>query len=214
MAFPVQYIKEILEKDGVLSSGKGTHKPLTRAKVEQSKFRDDILEVYQDLGGKTDVPPFEARPFDLEFMTKVLLFDDDLYFNRYRTVTFRSEIYDKTNIPVQNYRKWCRNEEKECIKGGLKPNIWTNREAESYFGESEEPGDFGLNGSAGWKLNAWKDYLADVSGVLGNYEIIRVSVYEELMIEGKLKRLKDFLLYRNPANEKYIVSFLRRKLGH
>lgn len=213
MAFPVQYIKEILERDGILSSGSGTHRQLTRAKFEQSKLRGDILEVYEDLGGKTALPPFEARPFDLEFMTKVVLFDDEPWFNRYRMITLRSEIYEKSKLPVQTYRKWCRNEEKECLKGGLSPNVWTNREAESYFGKSEDPGDFGLNGSAGWKLKAWKDYLADISGKLGHYEVVRIPIYEEIMIEGKLKRFKDFLLYRKPEDEKYIASFMRRKLG-
>ena len=47
----------------------------------------------EDLGGKGSFPLFEKIQVDFKIGRTLILWDDELVFNRYRGITFRSKMY-------------------------------------------------------------------------------------------------------------------------
>lgn len=208
-----EYIRFQIEKTGVFFKEIIETPSLTASIFERSEFYESSLDVFEDLNGKKERLSYKQREYTLETEDFLLILDDELYYNRYKSVTFRAELYDKLGYNLPLMRTKCRNLEKECLKKGSVKHIWTNPDAELIFGRSEEPGDFGLNGSAGWKLLAWQDYLADLNAFERKKKLIRISSFDELLIEGKLTPLKTLLLYRNEKNEAVLQNYLCRILG-
>lgn len=158
------------------------------------KERTEPFQIYKDLGGIQDEIPVFEKVWHLIEPDTVIILDDYLHFNRYRSITLRSDFYDKiTSFPLEHYRRYCRNFEKECIKSGLQKGVWDNKESDYYFGTSSTPGDFYKNGSGGWKMRAFQDFLEDIAAYVLNYKLIRFSVYDNFLAEGKLVRLDSIL---------------------
>lgn len=84
--------------------------------------------------------------------------------------------------------------------------------AERIFGKSEAIGELTGNGSAGWKLNAYNDAQYDLLSRLHGYKLIRIPMYENLMIGGSLKKIDDLLLHPSESHRDAIVAWLNRKL--
>lgn len=173
----------------------------------------DPSEMYRELGGIKDSFPSFKKTGHIISPNTIIVLDDYLHFNRYRTITLRSPFYEKMpHFPLANYRRYCRNNEKECIKSGLQKGIWDNRESDFYFGPSSEAGDFFKNGSGGWKLIAFQDYLEDVASYLLNYKLLRLSVYDNFLAEGKIFRLDNILDRPNHLLQPQLLQYIQRKL--
>ncbi len=173
-----------------------------------------IEEVYKDLGGKGNCwnIPF-GLPDGIETEQVRLSLDNSLQFNRYRSVTFHSPLYEKYDPAwLSGYRRNCRTMEKECLKDGVRRGLWTNPAAESHFGSAQEAGDFFGAGSPGWKLNAFSDFLADVFLFQIPLKHKRISEYERLMLQGKLTPLNQLLVSRSEGSQLYLVKYLSRQL--
>lgn len=213
MAVHTDYIIQLLEKNGVINTP-NTLPRLTMPKLKPSQFYNQVKAVYKDLGGlKADIP-FDLNSFDMELFSKALIIDDATHFNPYRAKTLQSPLYNLLpEIDSNSYKRICRQHAKDCLSSSSHGELWTNKISERHFGESNVIGDLGLNGSAAWKMRAFVDFLTDVSGLIMPYKVVRVSIYDSLMVKNKITSLKDILLSRKEENEKIIYNYFSRKLG-
>lgn len=180
------------------------------------KGKGEVLlhEVFDTLGGKGKLPLLERLKFDFKIQRFVFIYDDEVHFNRYRLSTLKSSIYELFSYSwVDAYKRLCRTYEKDCQKAGMQERIWFGPPiAEKAFGKSEEPGDLSGNGASGWKLNAYNDAQYDLLSRLHGYKLIRIPMYENLMISGSLKKIDDLLLNPNDASKQAIINWISRKI--
>ena len=174
----------------------------------------EVEEVYKNLGGTGNCLEIGfSLPEGIETEKVRLSLDGSLHFNRYRAITLQSSVYEVHGISWRDaFRRNCRSQERECLKDGVRQGIWTNREAEIHFGKAPEAGDFSGPGASGWKLNAFREFLADVYLFNQPPQHKRISLYERLMIQGKLLPLQQLLLSRAETSQHYLVKYLSRQL--
>ncbi|MCL6258153.1 hypothetical protein M3O96_03585 [Aquiflexum sp. TKW24L] len=170
--------------------------------------------VFSELGGKGHLPVLERLKFDFKINRHVFIYDDEVHFNRYRLTSLKASIYEVFTFPwVESYLRLCRTYEKECLKTGLQERIWNGPPiADKLFGKSEIPGDLSGNGSSGWKLNAYNDAQYDLVSRLHGFKLIRIPLYENLMIGGSLKKIDDLLLHPKEEYQQGILNWFSRKL--
>ena len=178
------------------------------------KARGFLKEVYDELGGKGDTIYLDKLKFDFKINRFLFLYDGSHHFNRYRLMSLKTKIYDEFTFSwLDSYKRLCRTYEKDCLKGGIQERVWEGPPlASRCFGDAEEPGDLSGNGSPGWKLNAYNDVQYDLISRLSGYKIIRLPMYENIMMSGSLKRLDQLLLTQSPEINKSVVSWLKRKM--
>jgi hypothetical protein len=179
------------------------------------KGKNWLSEIFSALGGKGSMPLLEKLKFDFRINRTLILWDDELHFNRYRLSTFKSGMYEELAFPhVETQKRLCRTFEKECLKAGLQQRIWFGPPvAKSCFGEASEPGDFSGNAAIGWKLSAYNDSQYDLQCKVHGYKLIRITPYETIMTGGSLKRLDQLLVNPKEEQRKVILGWLMRKLG-
>ena len=103
--------------------------------------------------------------------------------------------------------------EKECLKSGLLTEKWANTKSIEYFGQPSDPGDFFGNGSSGWKLKAFEDFMLDIIAMIKKLELIRISCYDNILQNGQLVRISKLLESRN--NLLIMGKYLTKKInGH
>jgi hypothetical protein len=184
-------------------------------KFLDSKGKSWLQAVLEDLDGMGTLPLLDKLKFDFKLGRQLVVWDDELHFNRYRLSTFRSEMYSEWTFPFsESHKRLCRTFEKECLKAGMQQRIWSGPPvAKSIFGTASEPGDFSENGSTGWKLLAYNDAQYDLQTRLHGYKLIRLSPYETIMTGGSLKRLDQLLV--NPKEEQLpmLFNWLMRKMS-
>ncbi|WMN06386.1 DUF7255 family protein [Marivirga arenosa] len=177
---------------------------------EFEELADDLDFSLKDLLNKDLKFKFEL--LNLQPSNMNLFLDPEYHFNRYRLKTLRNIIYDKIPfMDIQKWRSYCRSKEKEAYKGGLVKGIWDHKLAKDIFGNSEEPGYFGDNGSSGWKLIAIANYCLDLYSKDQNLQFIRLCPYDSFMSNGQIELLGNSLKLRK--NEKAIQKMLSRKIG-
>lgn len=185
----------------------------TNKENEPLNGKEGVLNVYRELGGSQSDLPDMFFEWNFSEPKKIIVLDDPLTFNRYRALTLREKLYENlTWFPLENYRRFCRNYEKECLKSGMANGIWSNKIANLHFGNASDPGDFFKNGSTGWKLQAFKDFVEDYVAVQKGFKIIRLSVYDNLMIEKKLVRLDSILEKPDHPYYEHVLNYVKRKL--
>ncbi len=172
-----------------------------------------LLETYASLGGKEAFPEITFQVSFMEFGRFCVLLDEQIHFNRYRAKTLRSSFYENLkSFPLMKYKSYSRKYETECIKSGTSNPAWTNREAEFHFGASQSNGDLGLKGSAGWKLTAFKDFAIDMIARQRKLRLIRISVWDDLMINRALKKYYELLMSPGTIESELILKYVERKL--
>jgi len=183
------------------------------SEILNSFDKNILLETYHFLGGKIDNPEIIfSIPF-MEFGRFCVLLDGSIHFNRYRSKTLRSSFYENLgSFPLIKYRTFCRKYEVECLKVGTSKPHWTNDEAEKHFGPSQQSGDLGLAGSAGWKMNAFKDFSIDVIARQRKIRLLRISIWDDLMVNKKLKKFNDLLMSPGSLETEMILKYVERKI--
>ncbi|MBN7812048.1 hypothetical protein J0A68_13935 [Algoriphagus sp. H41] len=174
-----------------------------------------LAEIFEDLGGKTSFPLLEKLKFDFKLGRTLIVWDDELHFNRYRLATFRSEMYSEWNfVFAEGHKRLCRTYERDCLKAGMQQRVWIGPPvAKNVFGEASEPGDLSGNGAIGWKLTAYNDAQYDLQTRLHGYKLVRLSPYETLMTGGALRRLDQLLVNPKEEERAMLYNWLKRKLG-
>ena len=169
----------------------------------------------EELGGKGSFPLFEKIQVDFKIGRTLILWDDELVFNRYRGITFRSEMYEEFQFPfLEGHKRLCRTYEKEALKAGMQQRIWEGPPlATRIFGQPSEPGDFHGVGASGWKLLAYNHLQVDLLSRIHGYKLIRLSPYETIMTAGSLKRLDQLLINPKEEQRSMLYGWLMRKLG-
>lgn len=207
----LNYLQETLsELDFQVSEGQKLH--LTEARLRKAGYYEDVAALYRKLDGRGAVPVLEVN-CDLMVGEQPVFLDTDLHFNRYRLITLRASFYAEQNLFSQEkYRRFCRMYEKDCLKSGQRDGIWTNAQAETYFGEASEAGDFFGPGAPGWKLTAYKDLLADAAVLFSGKPVLRLPVHEKLMAGGKLIKIQKLFESRNAQSTEILQNYLSRFL--
>jgi hypothetical protein len=174
-----------------------------------------LSTVLEDLGGKGSFPLFEKVPVDFKFGRTLILWDEELVFNRYRGITFRSDLYEEFQFTfLEGHKRLCRTYEKEALKAGMQQRIWEGPPlATRVFGQPSEPGDFHGVGATGWKLLAYNHLQVDLLTRIHGYKLIRLSPYETIMTGGSLKRLDQLLINPKEEQRSMLFAWLTRKLG-
>lgn len=178
------------------------------------KGTDWLKEIYEDLGGIGSIPLLKKLKFDFKIKRNLILYDDEIHFNRYRLISLRSDFYREFNLPFyEAYKRLCRTYEKDCLKVGLQGRLWNGLPiAKHSFGEPNEIGDFSGTGATGWKLLAYNDAQIDIQIRIHGYRLIRLNPYETLMTGGSLKRLDHLLMNPKEEQRKMLVNWFMRKL--
>lgn len=185
------------------------NKRLMDAKAEQL-----LLEAYQVLGGIGEPVYLPQLKFDFKIGRFLFLYDEESHFNRYRLKTFSTEIYQTFTFSwVDAYKRLCRTYERDCLKVGMQERVWEGPPiAKRCFGDPEEAGDLTGNGATGWKLNAYNDAQYDLITRLSGYKMVRLPMYENLMVSGSLKSINQLLLSPKEETHRAIVNWINRKL--
>ena len=183
--------------------------------VSKSKYAEEAVEVYRDLGGKMKWPGIQLpQDFILLKNDFVVFLDEALHFNRYRAQTLRSKIYEKMPlIPVDSYKTYCRKYEKECLKAGLAGKNWSFPFAEKHFGLASERGDFSKNGPPAWKLRALENFLLDSALLAQKVKVLRLSVYQQLMLNKQLYKIGDILISGREPQQTALLNYIERKIS-
>ncbi len=181
--------------------------------LQGSFFEKQFQEAYEILGGEDPLQKIIHEPPFLEFGRFCVLLDEPIHFNRYRAKTLRSPIYENLSaFPAMKYRTYCRNYEVECLKVGTSKPNWTNTEAELHFGASQQSGDLGLSGSSGWKLIAMQDLLTDMICRKKKIRLLRISVWDDLMVQKNLRKFNELLISPTPQATELILKYVERKV--
>lgn len=178
-----------------------------------TRFESDLKEAYQILEGRATFPEIKFQPSLLEFGRFCVLFDDASRFNRYRAKTLKMSFYENlVSFPLSKYRIYCKSFESECLKTSSSGQSWSNHEAEKHFGASQSHGDLGLSGSAGWKLSALKDVATDLIARKRKLRMLRVAVWDDLLINHQLKRMNELLMSPREAETEAILKLVEKRV--
>jgi hypothetical protein len=212
MTSKLDYILEVLEKNQFRHL-KNSFSFIKEEKVRKGELSGEVNRTFSEIGGLTKEFPWKPAQWDLEFEHFAIRLDQEPSFNRYRAITLKSSIYTESNFfNLENYKRYCRQYEIECLKAARSLQMWTDKESEHAFGPSQDAGELVLLGSAKWKQRAFLEYLEDVQASLLNIKLIRVSIYDNLMVNNKIIKLDTILSSRNVNNEKYLLSYLQRRI--
>lgn len=182
-------------------------------KYLDEKGQNWLAEIYYDLGGIGKLPLLETLKFDFKISRNLFVYDDELHFNRYRLITFRSDLYSELSFPfLETQKRLCRSYEKECQKVGMQQRIWNGAPiAKHCFGEASEVGDFSGNGAIGWKLTAYNDAQFDLQTRIHGFKLFRITPFETLMTGGSLKRLDQLLINPKEEQRAMLLNWFNRK---
>ncbi len=186
----------------------------TNPQLLDEKAKALLNEAYFLLGGEGECIALDRLKFDFKINRFLFIYDDAVHFNRYRLSSFKSDVYNIFTFAwVESYKRLCRTFEKDCLKAGTQERIWNGPPiAEQSFGQAEEPGDLSGNGASGWRLNAYNDVQYDLLTRLHGYKIIRIPMYENIMLGGSLKKIDQLLAQPKTAFHKPISSWILRKM--
>lgn len=179
----------------------------------KTSFHKYYQEAFELLGGHGAAPDISLKGYFFENVKFSLELDELLFFNRYRLKTLRSEIYNSfPGIKADMQRIYCNKYEKECQKVGSTRQVWTSHQAEKIFGRSEDPGDFGLNGSAGWKLTALENTLKDIYAKYKKIRLLRIAVWDEIMVNKQLVKIGDLLTNPDQKAAEHLLHHIERRV--
>lgn len=177
-------LKSILQQAGYSVAGGHLAYPDART-IEMSVVASEVLRVYRVLGGVLNKIPMNLRKWDIEADEIAVELDEELHFNRYRFLTLQSHLYDNlAHFPLEQYRNYCKRYEINCLRAGSYGKKWTNDSCEKQYGRAELAGELTGNGAPRWKQRAFYDCVKDLTPLLLNLPLVRISVWDSLKIGG------------------------------
>ena len=170
--------KESILKQVVLQEyGEKKHLKLTKSQfLLSSEFYSEVESMYKELGGILGEPPLTFGSWDISTPEFILELDEENHFNRYRLQTLSSNIYQMINgFRLDEYMRFCTLYESGCRKHG---GFWKNNSSEKLFVKSDDNGCLDGAGSSRWRQRAFYDFLRDVTGLIKEIPVIRLSIYQ------------------------------------
>ena len=144
------------------------------------RLRDDVVELYRALDGRSERPALRPGSWDLALASgAVVELDEELHFNRYRALTLEQPW--AARLPWhEDYLAMCREHEQECLRAGSWGKRWTNPSCEAMFGPPGPVGDL-LAGAPRWKQRALYDAIKDAQAAAGGGPpLVRLSVHDSV----------------------------------
>lgn len=204
----------VLEREGI--KYESDREPSLRLPSLKRAAREQIFDAYDTLGGlkQSEIASISTLNYPLIVERQLLFGFAELSYNRYKAALLRLPFYAGiSGFSADTHLRYCRQFEHNCLKAGIRDGVWSSLAAERHFGKSSEPGDFFGNGSAGWKLAAFKELARDVLAIAEGFSPVYFSLYDQLMVNGKLIGFGDLL--KAPGSEQYqaVAKYLRRRLN-
>lgn len=113
---------------------------------------------------------------------------------------------------VFDYGNYCKKYESDCLRKSSWGKYWTSPSTEKQFGPPGNSGDLEKNGSPRWRQRAFYDYLRDVFAKVYKIHILRVSIYDRIVANGKVKSVGN-ILSDGQADCTEIVKFIEQKVN-
>jgi hypothetical protein len=172
----------ILERAGHKVTTRAIPVATPRLESLDGDSQDEALRLYGSLGGRLQSPTLTPGPWDILVDGVLVELDEELHFNRYRSLTLESPSYSRLRgFPVVAYRSLCDEHEVDCLKAGRGQKRWMNDSTERHFGPSGPRGDLSGGGSSRWKQRALYDFMKDFSVLsVGGPKLARISIWETL----------------------------------
>ena len=200
-------------KTAGLQVSSGTLSYPTFEDVKTSEYYEEIKEVYFKLGGKLSEAPVNLRKWDIEVDGAALELDEYLHFNRYRKTTLESSIYNKLpKFPHNEYLFYCKFYEDKCIGAGSYGGKWTNDSCEKQFGKGSLPKVLDRGGSPRWKQRAFYDFIKDLTPLLYDIPLIRISIYDKVQVKESKVQVKEIVELRSPYGTEGLYSLIKERM--
>jgi len=175
----------------------------TSNEILGSKYSDIIFQMYKELNGQLDLPPTRFGQWDISTHNFIIELDEERHFNRYRLKTLDSAIYNSWKyFSVADYKSYCSNKEKDCLKAANWAKNWKNLSTEKQFGQSDNEGVLLKKGSSRWRQRAYYDFVKDISSKIIGIPILRISIYDsfkgtsidKILRTGDLKLMTEIIV--------------------
>lgn len=207
--------QEILRNILTLNYGFGKDYPdsISDHDLLKNGLLNEVIRTYKRLGGILVEPPFSFGKWDICLSDIIVEFDEEQHFNRYRSITLNSFIYHmEKGFDIMDYAKYCTAYENICLIKASWGKYWTSPSTERQFGLPGINKDLEGNGSPRWRQRAFYDYLRDVFAIIYQVRLIRISVYDKLILNGRIVTIGDLLDEKGPHNNSEILKFMDQKL--
>lgn len=169
-------------------------KKLECSDLERSNWLSEVTRVYRRLGGRLEETPINYGNWDISTRKLIIELDEERHFNRYRLLSLSSVIYaDYRGFSISDYSRFCVDREPECLGAAKYGGYWKNQSSEKMFPKSNSYGDLTGNGSSRWRQRAYYDFLRDVTSLVTDIPLVRVSIYDKF----RNQTLNDILKNRD-----------------
>lgn len=180
--------------------------------VVASRLKDEIERVYRSLGGVLPAIPLNLRSWDIKWDGMAIKLDECLHFNRYRSLTLMSGCYGLLrSFPLAAYQDFCITYEDKCLQAGSYGKKWSNESAEVQFGEASQPKDLCGSGAPRWKQRAFYDFVKDLSPLLTDVTVVRVSVWDTVLESGRWRAVEDILMSPSSASPDALAALIHKR---
>lgn len=170
--------------------------------------------IYQRLGGQATVPEFRLGAWDLEYEGVAVELDEQLHFNRYRSITLQSELYKQhRKFALQEYQLFCASFENHCLRAGCFGGKWSNKSSVSQFGPAGQPGNLLGDGSPRWRQRAFYDFLKDLSPLLIGVDVVRISIWNLVTEGGVVRTVGDVLRAPGQRAADAVAELIRDRMS-
>jgi len=187
---------------------------LTINDLKKAGVYREVLTIYKSFGGIMPEIPIRFGKWDIVLDDFIVEFDEEQHFNRYRRLTLNSLIYSVTpHFDLNSYLKYCDIYEEECLAKVSRGKYWTSHSTEKQFGNPGPNGILEGNGSPRWKQRAFYDYLRDVYALIFKIPVVRVSIYEELLISDMKWTIEKLMSGNFIEFEQDIVNLVNQRLN-
>jgi hypothetical protein len=168
--------------------------------------------MYRALGGVLDTFPLNLRRWDIEFDGFAVELDEQLHFNRYRAETLRADVYaELPAFPLASYQSYCSDREEACLRAGCHGGKWMSSSSERQFGPSPPRGDLDGRGPARWRQRAFYDFVKDLSPLVIQVPVVRVSIWDEIEVEGKVRTVGEELTRPSRDGASAIIKLINQR---
>ncbi|MEO7557294.1 MAG: hypothetical protein ABIV94_11895 [Acidimicrobiales bacterium] len=139
----------------------------------------EVAAVYRRLGGAGTEARVVPGGWDISAEPYVVELDEQRHFNRYRSTTLDSPVYETSHLfPVGDYRRFCDVHEEECLRSARHGGYWATPVSDREFGPSGPLGVLEGAGPSRWRQRAFYDFVKDAWALATGLPMIRLAVWE------------------------------------
>jgi hypothetical protein len=191
-----------------------TERPSLKWRTIEASLREEVQRVYQLLGGALDEFPTNLGHWDIPVGGVAIELDEERHFNRYRLSTLTSSVYSKLpKFPLSEYRSNCAQREAQCLAAAKYGGNWSNPSCIRQFGPQSSLGDLAPPGSPRWKQRAFYDFLKDLSPLDLGISLARVSIWDDVPVNGANVLVNQILLSRSLDAMPGLVRLIEERAG-